>query len=345
MAIIGSAFDETKALKDQAYAYNAWLNRNYEGNTRGITYEQNKLIETTWSAYMCNWKVPETSQDYTEYDCDIEDADFKLSEEDFVDTRSCSAEDAADETGYDSDLSSEKINSAATNISSVGSAVVGGASVATAVASAGAVSAATSASAAAASASTAASVAVANSVSSIGSDIAGLANGVAVGTSNTATVANATAASAQATAQSAQTAQTVCFVVGCTMALAIGTLYEATKPNKDATQALNELKDLMLASNDRLQVEQYELNNLGDKVVDESTKLEEDKQAKQEELEKKAAVLLSAQLIQQDLVARMNAGEEITPEEKAKFVQAQEQIVTLTTEVQTLANELILKVH
>ena len=32
MAIIGSAFDETKALKDQTYAYDAWLNRNYEGN-------------------------------------------------------------------------------------------------------------------------------------------------------------------------------------------------------------------------------------------------------------------------------------------------------------------------
>lgn len=26
MTIIGSAFNETKALKDQAYAYNAWLN-------------------------------------------------------------------------------------------------------------------------------------------------------------------------------------------------------------------------------------------------------------------------------------------------------------------------------
>ena len=26
MAIIGSAFDETKTLKDQAYAYDAWLN-------------------------------------------------------------------------------------------------------------------------------------------------------------------------------------------------------------------------------------------------------------------------------------------------------------------------------
>ena len=69
-------FDLTKALNRESYAYNCWVNKNYEDNTLAITDEEMKQIEDHWGNQCVNdWKI-EAENDHTEYEIDDEDFDL-----------------------------------------------------------------------------------------------------------------------------------------------------------------------------------------------------------------------------------------------------------------------------
>ena len=125
------------------------------------------------------------------------------------------------------------------------------------------------------------------------------------------------------------------------MALAIGILYEATRPNKKPYEALMQLKDLMLNSQNNLQAQQHELDAIGECATTKAGEAESEQETKQQELEEKAQLLALANGIMMDLQARYNAGEPITATELAKLNAAKTQIGSLGQEVSDLSGELL----
>lgn len=164
-----------------------------------------------------------------------------------------------------------------------------------------------------------------------GNNAANLATaGASVATSTVAIAGGATGAIAGG----------VLFVVGATLALATGILYEATKPNKKAHEALMQLKTLMEKSNTLITNEQQESDAVGEEATTKASELEDEKASREAEILKKVALLIAARLVQSDLQKRMNAGEPITKADLAKFELAGEQIDLLDLEVMSMKAEL-----
>ena len=136
-------------------------------------------------------------------------------------------------------------------------------------------------------------------------------------------------------------ASAAAFIITCPLALAVGVLYKATKPNKKPHDALMELKTLMETSTATLQQNQEEMQNLGTKVEEMASSAENEQKRKQEEINVKAQVLMYATIIQNEIRNKVNAGEPIMASEKTMFNESSKQISALATEVDMLTGSLI----
>lgn len=333
-------FDLTKALNRESYAYNCWVNKNYENNTLAITDDEIRQIEERWgNERVRDWKF-EAENDHTEYEIDDEDFDLAALESQ-EDTKA----EVEEVTGEGSATYKQKGNNAG-NYTAAG--INAGAAVGTTVANVAATTAATAAQ-------TAATTAQLASITANGASMAaqtavsthGIFSSQAALASSAASSAQATASSAQASAQAASAAadkaanvgKALCYV-GCAVSLAIGVLYEATRPNKKPHEALMQLKELMKTSTDNLVQEQLAMEDIGNEAEEKASNSEQEQDQKQKEINVKAQVLMFATLIQMDIQNKMNAGEPITASEKTMFDNAAGQISTLAGEVQTLSADL-----
>lgn len=180
---------------------------------------------------------------------------------------------------------------------------------------------------------------------------AALGSGVFV---NATTGAVITSQSLTAASTSLSTiAKAFCFV-GCTLTLATGVLYQATKPNKDAHQALMELQKLMLAGNADIEVQQLLMEQTQEQITNTANTTELDfeeaeakqetekseLEQKQEELAVKTELLLMATIIQESIRTRLESGETLSDSDKAQFKAASASIQSLTGEVTALQNEI-----
>lgn len=129
------------------------------------------------------------------------------------------------------------------------------------------------------------------------------------------------------------------FMIGCTMGLANGVLYQAKKPNKDEHKELMELET---------QMEEYlsSLNSEQDVMNEDSKKIEglsadaakigenasEDIEKLQNEYDKKVAR-------KNELSAKIQSGQELTEEEKAEYEQLGLDIQSLGEKISALQTE------
>lgn len=131
------------------------------------------------------------------------------------------------------------------------------------------------------------------------------------------------------------------FIITCPLALAVGALYKATKPNKKPYEALMELKTLMENSSATLKQNQEELQVLGNKVANMAAESESEQERKQQEVNVKAQILMYATIVQNEIQNKVNAGEPLTSSEKSMFKESSKQIETLAKEVDMLTGNLI----
>lgn len=318
-------FDLTKALNKEAYAYNCWVNKNYENNTLAITDDELKQIEDRWGQQRVqNWKF-EAENDHTEYEIDDDDFDLAALE---------SQEDTKAEVEEKTGEGSAKVQKG-NNTANISGAIVGVAGATGTIVTGVAAATAAATNAVAQIAATTAQTTYVTAISTSGlyspTSLSAASNLMTAGT-------NAQTASAAAS-KAASVGKAMCYV-GCAISLAVGVLYEATRPNKKPYEALMELKELMKTSTDNLVQEQLAMEALGNEAAEKTSVVESEQEKKQNEINTKAQVLMFASLIQMDLQSKVNSGEPITAAEKAMFDNAAGQISTLAEEVKTLSLDL-----
>lgn len=119
MANVNGVFNLEKALTRESYAYDCWVNKNYEDNTLRITNAQLKQIEEHYGKTRVSVWAAEAEKDHTEYL--IEDDDFKAV---YNDSQTQTTSEVEEVAGEDS-LKVQKGNNAA-NISSTAATVAAG---------------------------------------------------------------------------------------------------------------------------------------------------------------------------------------------------------------------------
>lgn len=310
MTVIGSQYDPNKAMRSQVYAFECWYNVKFEKNTIGMTEEQKEVFDDKWESWYSEW-TRDVNADHTEYV--ISDEDWDLAELE-------GEEEAKEESGHDGSSCKDIAVTTGNSTVSVASGAAAGGAIAAGVA---ATNAATAAAEAAAAVKTASSAFISGDM--------------------TASAFNATRAEAGVAAQSAQqasnVAKAICYV-GCAMALAVGTLYECLKPNKDSYEALMKLNEMLKQANSDIDFDKAQLDAMSEVITQEATGAEDEQAAKQKELEQKAMLLFAATMFREEIRARIEAGEQISPEELAKYEETGVLLGHLQGEVEALKAEL-----
>jgi hypothetical protein len=302
MAVLGTTYNPNLGTNDYNYAYQVWKNVNFENNSIKISQEELDAFNERWENEFKSWESKYQEEDTIEYD--IEDT------EDF------------DISSFEDNLRTDNRKSNATRAASVATTTMGATSiVSSGVATANAVALGIKAAQASALASAASQGGIL------------VVNGSVI--SSEAATASANALSA-ASSTMGTLGKALCFV-GCSLTLATGVLYQATKPNKEAHQALMELQALMLAGNADIQVQQLLLEQTQSQISETATTTEalfteaEAKQEtekseleqKKEELAIKTELLLMATIIQESIRTASQAVSVLTLE-KSLYEQAVE---------------------
>ena len=162
-----------------------------------------------------------------------------------------------------------------------------------------------------------------------------IANGVAAGATAAATAGIAASSATIATA--ANTGMNAGFwVITCPLVLAVGILYEAMRPNRKENEALKNLKTLMetgqanlLATSAHLEETDLELTGL-------ATASDENKRTTEEEIAAKQELIELAKAAYDAIVARVKAGEPLSPSDKSKLEACKAQIAALQVEIDEL---------
>ena len=144
------------------------------------------------------------------------------------------------------------------------------------------------------------------------------------------------------------------WIAGCTIAFAVGILYEATRPNADAHEALMQYEKLMKSYQEAMlngnvvmgtaadevdnvkkeaEQEQERIQEETDKKVEEQKQAIEEKNAEQEELAKTNEEVYNA------IKERVDNGEEISDEDRAKLDECGERINQLNEEKAEITEE------
>lgn len=317
MAYISGAFDMGKAQTNATYAYTAWVNYTESGNTLGITEDEFKELESQYRSSLGLWKQWAEEADATEYD---------ITEEEFYDEGHQQGVDRAEgDANYDGDK----------NWGSTYSTVATGGAIAT--------------------------TACTNAI-----DV-GLKVGSKVMEKGMEKGADAAAAATQAA--KANEACKGAWVITAPLTFAIALAYTITKPNKEAHDALMKLKDVM--DNTLPQELEASLNNLatleanvvaarenaaataekfdetaegtqGEIAEYQNLKAEKNVELTEAQLEKatlEAQVLAATEIIN-SIQARVDAGEEVSPEELNKLTATQANVATLNSQIAALGEKI-----
>lgn len=321
--LIGNQFDADKARYSRSYAYECWYNIEYEENSLGITTDEYQIIKDNWSTQMKIWANNLESVDQNEWDISDDAFDEELDaclgegvtvtgkvagNKKFAEGHNKGVEETKTAISFDGDMSNNKGKVALGGASSAASAALGGLSI--------------GASVNANAASQAFNTAMSNFIQS------DFTKGLEEVTETLTESCNANKLS-----------KTLCYV-GCTIALAVGTLYEVTKPNKDAYLALMDLKNLMDKSDKSIQQDIMALDTLGEEATTKASEAEEEEQEKQQALNDKTKLLILARAVEIELQNRMNAGEPISEADYSKFLISKSQIEQLAIEVSMMSQEL-----
>lgn len=312
MTYIG-AFDMGLAQTDGKYAFEAWKNCKYAGNTVGILPEELKALEDQYKACLVKWAQWAEETDSTQYE--ISDEDWNLAWQDGVN-------EAEEDTGYDGNNSS-----AETVIGAVGSGL-------------GAVGAA--------------------------------ANFVQVGAKGMAKFALYTgenAAEGLANGRAFNKMLENSWMVTAPLTLAVATLYTATQPNRKAHDALMELMSIMQGTlpqelgaatnklaeleagviqareNAAAVAEEFDVNAEGyegELAILQNSKAETQVELAEKQAEEARLQLLydTAQAVIDGIKAKIDAGEQITPEELTQLNAANANLTTLDGQIQAIQVEI-----
>lgn len=310
MSIIGTQYNPDKAMRSQAYAFECWYNIKYEGNTIGVSKEQLEVFDDKWESWYSEW-TRDVNTDHNEYEITDEDWDAAELE---------GEEEAKEESGHDGTTWKDVSVTTGDSTLSIASGAVAGGAIATGVA-------ANTAAAAANAAVSSATSALAMTFSSP------LAEGA-----TTVIIKNAAQKVGEAQAKQAL-AKTVCYI-GCAISLAVGTLYECLRPNKDSYEALMKLNEMLKQANKDLDFDRAQLDAKSVEVTQEATNAEDAQASKQKELEEKAMLLFAATMFREEIRARIEAGEQITPDELAKYEETGVLLGKLQGEVEALKADL-----
>lgn len=129
------------------------------------------------------------------------------------------------------------------------------------------------------------------------------------------------------------------FMIGCTMGLANGVLYQAKKPNKDEHNELMELEVQMEEYLSSLESEQDVMNENSEKIEDLSSgaaNIGEEASENIEELQNEYDEKITRQ---NELSAKMQSGQPLTEEEKAEYEQLGLDIQSLGEKISALQTE------
>lgn len=301
MAIQGS-FNLHNALDSQSYAYKCWYNYNYGNNTMGISSKDMSEITQTWSGELSNWKATATD-DENAYE--IEDDDFSRA----VDKGKDNAKDA---TGYDG---GGKFGMGAR--ASV-DAVAGGA---------GAMAMYTGIGTKVANqlGNKIGGKLISNSYEKIvgkaGQEAAKKATEKALEEGATKEVAKAAGQKAgkeAATESAKKSAQNVgSWSIAAPLAFAVGTIYQAKKPNKDQKEACDDLQDEMRNAQNATMAAQEDMAVMGDELIELSDEAAMYNDEANENIEEQKSEFDVYKASYEELMAKVEAGEALTEDEKA----------------------------
>ena len=351
--LIGNQFDADKARYSRSYAYECWYNIEYEENSLGITTDEYQIIKDNWSTQMKIWANNLESVDQNEWDISDDAFDEELDaclgegvtvtgkvagNKKFAEGHNKGVEETKTAISFDGDMSNNKGKVALGGASSAVSVAAGGFSIAASISANAASAAAASAAQTAATATMNATIAN-NAAAAAGFKNVALNNSAAVASNNANQAKKAAQAAAETAKKAEKLSKALCYV-GCTIALAVGTLYEVTKPNKDAYLALMDLKDLMDKSDKSIQQDIMALDTLGEEATTKASEAEEEEQEKQQALNDKTKLLILARAVEIELQNRMNAGEPISEADYSKFLISKSQIEQLAIEVSMMSQEL-----
>lgn len=151
--------------------------------------------------------------------------------------------------------------------------------------------------------------------------------------------ADGTLSTTTATAQQANNTAAIGFMVECTLGLATGVLYQASKPNKDEHKELMELEEQMQEYLSALDSEQAVMANDAEtieSISEEAQTLGDDAAETLEQLQKEYEEKSARQ---EELKAKIDAGDTLTEEEQAEYEQLGVDLADLSEKMSEVADD------
>lgn len=161
----------------------------------------------------------------------------------------------------------------------------------------------------------------------------------AMGSQAFAEVGPGGASTTTATAQQANNTAAIGFMVECTLGLATGVLYQASKPNKDEHKELMELETQMqdyLANLDSEQEIMAEDAETIESISEDAEVVGEDSAESLEQLQKEYEEKLARQ---EELKAKIDSGEPLTEEESAEYEQLGVDLSALSEKISEITED------
>ena len=126
------------------------------------------------------------------------------------------------------------------------------------------------------------------------------------------------------------------FVIAAPLEMAIGILYEATRPNKKENEALKNLKTFMETGQANLQAASLQMEQSNIEMTNLSAASENDKNKTKEDIAAKQELIKVAQATYNAIVARVKSGEPLSSTDKTKLNACKGQISALQAEIDAL---------
>ena len=131
------------------------------------------------------------------------------------------------------------------------------------------------------------------------------------------------------------------FMVACPLALAVGILYTATRPNKKEHDALMQLKALMETGQTNMLNAQNDMVKTENYIIDKTKENQDEKDKSDEELAILQELIRTSQEVYNEIVARVNAGEPVSVADKAKLKEIPANIEALNLKCEALIQKSI----
>lgn len=126
------------------------------------------------------------------------------------------------------------------------------------------------------------------------------------------------------------------WMVSAPLSMAVGILYLATRPNKDAKEALMQLKSVIENYTAGMENGQERLNEYNEAAVENAEKMEEENERINEELALKQERFVEANEIVNGIQARVNNGEKLSAMDKKLYADAVSETIKLGVELEEL---------